>query len=122
MKILSVEFTPQWSWGLIFGEMQKHSGLQFSRFFVNYSDSINFEGHDMILSQNVTLLKKFKERLRTICRLGGNQNFDNVYAIAPLLQEMSKCFCLVATNQKLYEIAKSVNDNVYLIPNGIDLD
>lgn len=122
MKVLSIEFTPAWSWGLIFEQMRKHTDIEFSRVFISNGDKINFEGYDMILSQNITLLKRFKERLLTVCRLGGNQNFDNMDAIAPVLQEMAKCFCLVATNNKLYEIAKSVNDNVYLIPNGIDLD
>jgi hypothetical protein len=122
MKILSIEFTPAWSWGLIFEQMRKHTDIEFSRVFISNGDKINFEGHDMILSQNITLLKRFKERLLTVCRLGGNQNFDNMDAIAPVLNEMSKCFCLVATNNKLYEIAKAVNENVYLIPNGIDLD
>lgn len=122
MKVLSVEFTPAWSWGLIFAEMKKHSSIDFSRVFINNRDAINIKGQDMILSQNVTLLKKFKERLRTVCRMGGNQNFENMDAVAPLLHEMSKCFCLIATNNKLYEIAKSVNDNAFLIPNGIDLN
>ena len=78
--------------------------------------------HDVILSQNVTLLKKFKERVRTVCRLGGNYNFDKVDKLEPLLNEMAKCHCLVATNKKLYEIASAVNPNTYLLPNGLNLN
>ncbi|MEI8245808.1 MAG: glycosyltransferase family 4 protein [Lentisphaerota bacterium] len=122
MKVLSVEFTPAWSWGLIFAEMKKHSAIDFNRVFLNNGDRIKIEGHDMILSQNITLLKKLKERIRTVCRLGGNQNFDNANNLEPVLLEMSKCFCLIATNNKLYEIAKSVNDNAFMIPNGINLE
>lgn len=121
MKVLSVEFTPSWSWGLIFEQMEKHIKMKVDRVFVNNNDKINMEGRDLMLCQNVTLLKRFTERLKTVCRMGGNQNFDNVRNLEPLLLEMSKCFCLVATNNKLFEIAKSVNDNCFLIPNGIDL-
>ena len=120
-NILSAEFTPDWSWGLIFNEIKKKTNLEFDRVFYNIGDKINSTGYDMVFAQNVSLLKKFKERLRTVCRMGGNLNFDSGGNLEPLLREMSKCFCLVATNKKLYDIASSIHDNVYLIPNGIDL-
>lgn len=122
MKVLSIEFSDTWSWGLIFSQLKKHMDIEFSRQFFYDGKPINTSGVDMVLCQNVTLLKKFKERLKTCCRMGGNLNFDNMDKIEPLLKEMSECYCLIATNQKLYEIAKSVNDRVYLVPNGIDLD
>jgi glycosyltransferase involved in cell wall biosynthesis len=37
------------------------------------------------------------------------------------MEKMGKCFAVIATNRKLYNIAKTVNPNVFLIPNGIDL-
>lgn len=122
MKILSIEFANNWSWGLAFNEMEKISNHNIKRVFMNHGDAIDEKDTDVILSQNVTLLKRFKERLKTVSRLGGNYNFDNVNNIEQLLVEMSKCFCLIATNNKLYNIAKSVNENSYLIPNGINLD
>jgi len=120
-KILSAEFTSNWSWGLTFNEIKKKTDIEFDRVFYNNGDKINSTGYDMVFAQNVSLLKKFRERLRTVCRMGGNQNFDGVKKLEPLLNEMSKCYCLVATNQKLYDIASAIHDNVYLIPNGIDL-
>jgi glycosyltransferase involved in cell wall biosynthesis len=122
MKILSIEFTDTWSWSLVFKSIQKNSKIDFKRtFHYNKKNTINTKGYDVVLCQNVTLLKKFQDRLKTVCRMGGNQNFDGVKNLKPLLNEMAKCYCLVATNKKLYDIAKSVNDKVYLIPNGIDL-
>jgi glycosyltransferase involved in cell wall biosynthesis len=122
MKILSIEFTPHWSWGLICNAIYLRSKFDFKRVFINSNPSLAKANGDVILFQNVTLLKKFKEREFAIGRMGGNQNFESGGNIAPLLKEMGKCFCLIATNKKLYNIAKSVNSNVYLIPNGLDLN
>ena len=122
MNVLSIEFRKNWSWGLIFTEMQKISNNNIKRVFMDDKDRIPEQGYDVVLGQNVTLLGRFKERLRTVCRLGGNYNFDNMDGIEPILEEMSKCHTLIATNQKLYEIAKSINPNTYLIPNGLNLN
>jgi len=123
MKILSIEFNDNWSWGLIFKEFKKMNDNDIKRVFVDQGGSIPDTGaQDVILSQNVTLLKKFKDKLKTICRLGGNRNFDGVDNLEPLLKQMNKCYCLIATNKKLYEIAKTVNDRVHLLPNGLNLD
>lgn len=122
MKILSIEFVNNWSWGLIFNEMKKLSNNQIERVFMNDGDTISENGKDVVLSQNVTLLKRFKERLKTVCRLGGNYNFDKASNLQPLLNEMSKCYALIATNKKLFKIASEVNPNTYLIPNGLSLD
>lgn len=122
MNILSIEFRKNWSWGLTFDAMQNISEHNIKRVFMDDKDKIPENGYDVVLGQNVTLLKRFKERLRTLCRLGGNYNFDKMDGIEPLLDEMAKCHALIATNKKLYEIAKSVNPNTYLIPNGIDLN
>jgi len=122
MRLYSIEFTPTWSFGLIFNNFQLNKGLNITRTFFNLGNTINTNKQDIIMSQNVTLLKKFTERLKTICRLGGNYNFDGMQKLEPLLLEMSKCYCLIATNQKLYEIGKTVNPRTYLIPNGLNLE
>lgn len=121
MKVLSIEFTPAWSWGLIFDRICEMSELEIDRVFINQHEKINTADYDVIMPQNITLLSQFKERLKTICRLGGNRSFDGGN-LEPILTEMSKCFCVVATNKMLFDIAKAVHDKVYLIPNGIDLD
>lgn len=123
MKILSVEFCNNWSWGLIFKEFEKMSDNEIERVFVDQGGEVpNTESKDVVLSQNVTLLKRFKDRLKTICRMGGNRNFDEVDNLEPLLKQMAKCYCLIATNNKLYDIGKTVNERTYLIPNGLNLE
>ena len=119
MKILSIEFVDNWSWGLVFNNL-KLSNIE--RIFINMGDQVNTNDKDIVLSQNITLLKKFKERANVVCRMGGNYNFDTLKGLDKLLAEMSKCYCLIATNQKLYNIAKAIHSEVYLLPNGLDLD
>ena len=122
MKITSIEFNNKWSWCLIFDAISKMSDNKIERIFMNQNPKIKTAGADVVLAQNVTLLKKFKERLKVICRLGGNMNFDGMKNISGLLREMSKCYCIIATNKNLYDIAKPVNKKCYLIPNGLNID
>jgi len=120
VKILSVEFVSNWSWGLIFNQMKNLSKHKIERVFMSDTGEVDESKHDMVLIQNVTLLEKVKNKIRSVCRLGGNRSFEN-RNIAPILESMSKCYALIATNKKLFEIAKSVNENSYLIPNGLDI-
>jgi len=126
MKILSVEFMENWSWGFIFNEFCKHSKDKHTivRHFMdkhrNIPEHINA---DTQLIQNVTLLNRVKEKAKSICRLGGNRSFeDDGRNIDLYIRNMAKCGAIIATNNKLYEIAKEANPNSYLIPNGLNLD
>jgi len=124
VKVLSIEFTNVWSWGLVFTAIhQKIKDIKVVRKYSNFfKNNIPTGDYDVIFAQNATLLSRFNERLKTICRLGGNRTFNNDARQEKMLKEMSRCFCIVATNHKLYEIAKAVNNNVKLIPNALDLD
>ena len=125
MKILSVEFTDKWSWGLICRYLVEHSEKnEYERFFLDSRKPIKTKGFNVIMAQNAPLLERFTERLRTICRLGGNRNFDDAHkdGIEQVIQNISQCYCVIATNQKLFDIASGIHDRVYLIPNGIDLN
>lgn len=125
MKIHSIEFTENWSWGLIWSDMINQYSHIIKRTFMNDGGKMpeSVSENDVVLCQNVTLLKQFKERLKTVCRMGGNYNFDgqDFEKLKPLLNEMSKCYCIIATNKKLYNIATAIHNNVFLVPNGIDL-
>jgi len=121
MKILSIEFTDKWSWGLIFNEFKKINNNEIERVFMLKNDVINEDTSDIILIQNATLLDKVKNKIKSICRLGGNRTFTG-RNIDPIIDGMSKCFAIIATNKNLYEIAKIANQNSYLIPNGLNLD
>jgi len=122
LKILSLEFTPKWSWGLVIKELLKTMpDFQFERVFD--LESANRMNSDAILCQQVSLLQDIAEKEKTACRLGGNRSFDAPEAgrVEQYMQNLSKCFAVVATNRKLYEIAKLANANSYLIPNGLDI-
>jgi len=123
MRVLSIEFTDSWSWGLVFNEFKKISNYEIKRFFMKNRNMkiLSRPDIDVYLVQNVTLLNRVKEKIKTVCRLGGNRSFEG-RDIDPILERMSKCFALIATNNGLYQIAKSVNENTYLIPNGLNLD
>jgi len=120
MKILSLEFTPNWSWGLVVNELiQELRDLDITK--REYQDKSDFDDYDIILSQQISGLKNIPDRRwrMTVCRLGGNRTFDNSIRFR---NEMSSVFAIIATNKKLYEIAKQYNPRTYLIPNGIDLE
>lgn len=123
MNICSVEFTFQWSWGLVINQMISQS--KSNRYIrTTIMDKQKIKNADVILSQQVTLLDKVKEKYKTLCRLGGNRSFDDVnQAVFDLrLRQLAECYAVIATNNHLYEIAKLANPNSYLIPNGLDID
>ena len=121
MKILSIEFTPNWSWGLIFEHFKRISGNDIERIFMSDKPKEISENADITLVQNVTLLDKVKNKIKSICRLGGNRSFEN-REIDHIINGMSQCYALIATNNKLYQIAKTANENTYLIPNALSLE
>ena len=66
MKIHSIEFTKNWSRGLIWSDMINQYSHIIERTFMNDGDKIpeSISENDVVLCQNVTLLKKFKEDLK----------------------------------------------------------
>ena len=66
MKIHSIEFTKNWSWGLIWSDMINQYSHIIERTFMNDGGKIpeSVSENDVVLCQNVTLLKKFKEDLK----------------------------------------------------------
>jgi len=121
MEVMSIEFMNNWSWGLIFNEFEKFSNNNIRRLFMNEKPKINEQDVDVILIQNVSLLEKVKDKIRSVCRLGGNRSFDEERDISKIVKGMSECYALIATNKLLYQIALEANPNTYLIPNGINL-
>jgi glycosyltransferase involved in cell wall biosynthesis len=126
-RILSLEFeNGSWSWGLIAGELQHAVAGEIDIFrldFGRYRAGKTPLKYDLILSQNLTQLKQIKEdRKRIIARMGGNRTFDvGEGSREYYLSQMAQCGAVIATNQHLYNIAKQVNPNTFLITNGIDL-
>lgn len=77
---------------------------------------------DVILVQNVPLMGRvwIGDRRKVVLRLGGNRTF---YPDGSNYQDiMRDVFAIIATNSRLFEIGKRSNNNVHLIPNGLNLD
>ncbi len=77
---------------------------------------------DVTLLQNVESLKLVRTNYKkVVCRSGGmivdKENNGDRYN-----DELAKVGAVIATNNQLYDIAKSCNDNAFLIPNGCNLD
>ena len=124
MNILSYENSLLWSWAFALISMTKHSIHKFVRVQrkIGYKldkDLIDF--FDIILVQNVESLKQIEDKKKVICRMGGmyidennsSKRYDN---------PLQDCAAIISTNKKLLEVAQEVNDNSFLIPNGVDLD
>lgn len=131
--IISLEFEhKKWSWGytsqFLFSELKPFFEV-ISMEYRNWKrEGVFVKDRSQIcyLSQNATQLKGADSLLdyrKTIARLGGNRTFE----VSPDRKEeytwvMGKCFALIVTNERLREIAEKANKNVYLIPNGLNLD
>lgn len=77
---------------------------------------------DVVLVQNVPLMGRvwIGDRRKVVLRLGGNRTF---YADGSNYRDiMRDVFAIIATNSRLFEIGKRSNNNVHLIPNGLNLD
>ena len=142
--VLSVENALTWSWGLSMHQLVRRlSDYKFihmigqRRMKVNKKcecekivelnidpiavadDIVNH--FDLTMLQNIESLKLIRtNKKRVICRSGGmivnDQNKGDRYN-----DELAQVGAVIATNNQLYDIAKSCNDNAHLIPNGCDL-
>ncbi|MCD6220716.1 glycosyltransferase family 4 protein [bacterium] len=75
---------------------------------------------DAVLVQNVDGIGLIKNKRKVVCRMGGIRTFRG--AIDRYDDQMKKVFGIIATNTELYNIGKRVNENVFLIPNGLDIE
>ena len=116
MRILCKLLQKDWSWGLGVDELiNALPEYEFIKILIGRQS----DDFDIILAQNLVALKNIshKNLHKTICRLGSNRQFDD----KENRKELNLVHAVIATNKRLYEIGKTFNDNVYLIPNGLDL-
>jgi len=122
-----------WSWGNICQALLKELRSDFKIVSVDYklwrkrnmkAEEIKADGDFYFLSQNVAQLQDLKDYRKVICRLGGNLSFEDQSPIRveKYLRRISKCFAVIATNEKLAGIARQVHKKVHLIPNGLNLE
>ncbi len=127
MKILSIELRPlqhgeAWSWGKTSGPIwdyiisQGHEVARtgFEGFFGQQAID-KLDNADVVLYQNTDLIKPaYFIPEKSVIRLGNLQSFN--------LTALKQAKAVIATNQVLYDSIKSINGNITVIPNGIDLD
>lgn len=120
MKILHKHFDVVWSWTEIAKGLQK--ALKNLEWTDEPSSAITkCEQYDVILTQQPFMLVSIKTRYKAITRIGTNSIFDGRYDMKEISKYLAESFAVIATNKFLYETAKAVNPNTYLIPNGLDL-
>ena len=124
MNILSYENCLKWSWAFALQSMAKFSEHIFVRIQRNPGFELDqglLDFFDRTLVQNVDSLKQIKDKKKVICRMGGmciddknpSKRYDN---------PLADCAAIISTNKELHKVAQEVNDNSFLIPNGIDLE
>ena len=151
IKILSIENAKNWSWGLSSGVMFKFmsNNYEFSRItgklphvetikcshcneMMGYNvpaifiDKNIVDMFDLVMTQNVDSIQLVSDKSKIVSRMGGMRTFirrSNQIMINNKFDEnMSKIPAIIATNNELGNIAKRVNNNVHVIPNGINLN
>jgi len=123
--VLHVINANNWSWGLVMNDLIKH--LPDYRFINIVRDGINgiaadlTDFFDMTMLQNMDTVKLMKQDVeKAVTRMGGMRTFGTDKARYD--KELSEVAAVICTNKELFDIAKKVNDNVVLIPNGVDLE
>lgn len=119
MRVLHIVFTKNWSWGFSGQVLEENLNYPVDTTISN-REIIRDTGYDVILSQQITLMRYIMEKGKTVCRLGGNYTFENNTKTV-FDNELRQVFAVIATNKKLYNISKRVNPNTFLVPNGLDL-
>lgn len=117
MRISCKLLQEDWSWGLVIDELIKAlPEYEFIKILISKKS----DKPDIILAQNVIALKNIdrKNYHKTICRLGSNRQFEDKENRG----DLNLIHSIIATNKRLYEIGKTFNNNVHLIPNGLDLE
>ena len=123
-SILSVIHSKKWSWGFTLGrvaEILKHHNFV----KVLWDPKLNVEPDlveffDITFMQNVDGIKCVKNKKKVVSRIGGfymdEKNLSTRYDL-----ELKQVAAVIATSEELYEVGKRVNENTFMIPNGVDL-
>ncbi|MBS3741514.1 MAG: glycosyltransferase family 4 protein [Candidatus Cloacimonetes bacterium] len=124
MKVLSLQNSLKWSWAITSTELKKRFNFPYVRVLcvpgVNVSPDLT-DYFDVVMVQNVDRLEQIEkiDKEKTIARMGGMHLGEKEDRFDDLLKQVN---CVIATNEELAEISRKSCDNVYIIPNGIDLD
>jgi len=129
MKLMSIENLRNWSWSVVnndlFRELEK-VGWSIFRVYRSDEDAQQVirekeKCFEVKMVQNVDGVKLLQEPENSITRIGGIRTFKG--DTHRFDRELRSCYGVIATNNELYRIAiESGAKNVWLIPNGVDLE
>ncbi|MDD5486114.1 MAG: glycosyltransferase family 4 protein [Dehalococcoidales bacterium] len=121
MRILHKQFDTIWSWTEIAKGVFKKFGFDVD-IEPSYKQT-DCDRYDVIVTQQPFMMRNVEDRYKVISRIGTNSLFEQGrFNMNEVGKYMSECYAIIATNKFLYNEAKKYNDNVVLIPNGLDLD
>lgn len=127
IRILSFENIENWSWSCVMQFLIKglNGHFTFLRMYRFNERDINDLPKlecffDLVLTQNVDGIQYFKNKEKVITRMGGIRTMKgNSHRFDGPLSEVA---AIIATNNQLFEIGSAVNPNVFLMPNGLDIE
>ncbi len=123
--VLSIENSYVWSWsfGLIaLKDVMDYDFIRIKRIPACRIPIDLVKYFDITLLQNLDTIKQIQsDYKKVIARIGGMVIDDKNKADRHNLA-LNKVGAVIATNNQLYEIGKTVNGKTFLIPNGVDLD
>jgi len=122
--ILSILHSLEWSWGIVLdGIAQRLPQYKFIRVLWTPHRGIDkdlVEHFDLTLNQNIDGVRDVGDKNKVVARIGGFY-VDKNNPSTRHDSELAQVGAVVATNDRLFKIGKCVNDNTFLIPNGVDL-
>lgn len=124
--ILSVEHSRRWSWTYVLSEIKELlPHYKFIRILWQPGSMVSpdlVEHFDITMTQNLDGIKSVNKenRAKVISRIGGFY-VDKHNPLNRFDTELSQVAAIIATNEELFDVGKRVNDNTFLIQNGIDL-
>lgn len=143
--LLTIDHASNWSWGETIDEYIPHwHGWQVARFLRWTKIDIQLvcnvchevtdhtvvppmigagltKHFDLVLVQNVDTLPLMEDLSNAVCRSAG-MVVNEQYAADRYNEWLQSCRGIIATNDALYSVARSVNENAVLIANGVDLE
>lgn len=123
MRILHKRWDVQWSWTqasqTLSRELSQHEWHNEGQ----NGGAKDEPYYDIFLTQTPMLVNRIISKSKVIARLGANNLYEpGRYDMSDIITGMKECFAIIATDKFLYEKAKEYNKNVFLIPNGLNLD
>jgi len=124
VTVLGIQNAKKWSWSFVLRRMiQELPEYKFATILGRPKEKIDIglvDFFNITLVQNVSTTKLDGNKQKIILRMGGLRISDQ-NSSTRFNDDLAEVGAVIATNGKLFEMGKRVNDNTFLIPNGVDL-